>query len=45
MTNRYDDWFDRKDKAEKEQIEIEIRNRDWNSLNEYEKGKIYESEE
>lgn len=40
--SRYDDWFNRKNNYEKEQIERDIRYEDWDSLNEYEKGQVYE---
>jgi len=39
---RYDDWFEKKTAYEKEQIEKELRNRDWKLLNEHEKGQLYE---
>jgi len=42
--SRYDDWFNRRNDYEKEQIERDIHYEDWDSLNEYEKSQIYEEE-
>lgn len=44
IMSRYDDWFNRRNDYEKEQIERDIHYEDWDSLNEYEKSQIYEEE-
>jgi len=42
--NRYDDWFDRKNDYEKDEIERNIHHKDWDELDEHEKRQIYEQE-